>query len=106
VHPFALTAALAAEASGERFWDMHWLLFTHQNRLTDADLQIYATKIGVGEVTGEAAQAFQPAIQADYASGVTAGVKGTPTLYINERLYTGRVELRALRTGLGLGRAV
>src|SRR5262245_12251486 len=34
-HPFALTAALAAEASGDRFWAMHDLLFTHQDKLTD-----------------------------------------------------------------------
>src|ERR1700709_2427616 len=39
-HPFALTAALAAEAAGEQgaFWAMHDLLFAHQERLTDQDL--------------------------------------------------------------------
>src|SRR5688500_2473918 len=30
-HPFALTAALAAEASGDQFWAMHDMLFTHQD---------------------------------------------------------------------------
>ena len=104
VHPFALTAALAAEASGEHFWDLHWVLFAHQNRLTDADLQLYAKKVGAGEVTGEAAQASRPAVEADYAAGLAMGVKGTPTLCINDRLYTGRVELRALRSALGLRR--
>jgi protein-disulfide isomerase len=104
VHPFALTAALAAEASGEHFWDMHWMLFDHQSRLTDADLQRYAAKVGAGEVTGDAAQAFRPAIEADYAAGTAVGVKGTPTLCIGDRIYTGRVELRALRAALGLTR--
>ena len=104
LHPFALTAALAAEASGEHFWAMHWLLFSHQNRLADSDLEIYAGKIGAGGVTGEAAQAFRPAVEADYAAGVAIGVSGTPTLCIDDRLYTGRVELRALRSALSVGR--
>ena len=104
VHPFALTAALAAEAAGDRFWDMHWKLFAHQGKLTDPDLQRWADLLGLGPVTGEAAQAFQPAVQADYASGLTLGVSATPTLCIDNPRYTGRVELRALRTALGLGR--
>jgi protein-disulfide isomerase len=104
-HPFALTAALAAEASGERFWAVHDLLFGHQDRLTDADLARYAVQAGVpGPVVGEDAQRFRPAVEADYLSGGRAGVRGTPTLFVNGRLYTGRVELGALRTGLGLAR--
>lgn len=104
VHPFALTAALAAEAAGSKFWDMHWKLFAHQSKLTDPDLQRWADLLGLGPVTGAAAQAFRPAIQADYASGLELGVEATPTLCIDGRRYTGRVELRALRSALGLGR--
>jgi len=104
VHPYALTAALAAEASGEHFWDMHWKLFEHQAKLTDVDLQHYADSIGAGQVTGDAAQTFQPAVEADYNEGVSIGVKATPTLCVDGRIYTGRVELRALRAALGLNR--
>jgi protein-disulfide isomerase len=104
MHPFALTAALAAEASGEHFWDMHALLFTHQSRLTDVDLQRYADEVGAGEVVGAAVQAYRPAVESDYNSGVALGVRGTPTLCIGDRLYTGRVELRALRAALDLNR--
>jgi protein-disulfide isomerase len=104
VHPFALTAALAAEASGEHFWDMTWTLFRNQSRLSDTDLQTYGNQLGAGPVTGSTAQSFRPAIEADYASGVALGVGGTPTLRIDDHLYTGRVELRALRAALGLNR--
>lgn len=104
-HPFALTAALAAEASGDKFWPMHDLLFAHQDRLTDADLAVYAKTAGVeGEVTGDAAQAHREAVEADYNAGIEAGVRGTPTLFVNGRLYQGRVELDALRGALGLHR--
>jgi protein-disulfide isomerase len=104
VHPFALTAALAAEAAGQHFWDMHRLLFRHQSRLTDVDLQRYADEVGAGPVVGQPAQQFRPPVEADYASGVTLGVRGTPTLCIDNQLYTGRVELSALRAALGLNR--
>ena len=103
-HPFALTAALAAEAAGELFWPMHDQMFAHQHQLSDADLTRYAAAIGAGEVTGEAAQRFRPAVEADYRSGGELGVRGTPTLFINGRLYSGRVAVGALRSALGLSR--
>lgn len=102
VHPFALTAALAAEAAGDRFWDMHDLLFAHQSRLTDPDLDSYAMMLGLDAVTGEAAQPYRAAVEADYVSGVDAGVRGTPTLFADGRLYQGKVELMALRSALGM----
>jgi protein-disulfide isomerase len=104
-HPFALTAALAAEASGDRFWAMHDQLFAHQPKFTDADLERDATEVGApGPVTGEAVQAFRPAIEGDYRSGGELGVRGTPTLFIDGGLYTGRVAVGALRSALGMGR--
>jgi protein-disulfide isomerase len=102
VHPFALTAALAAEASGPLFWRMHDELFAHQDRLTDVDLASYAERIGAGAVCGPSAQAFRAAVEADYRSGVAAGVRGTPTLFVNGARYTGRVKLGELRLALGL----
>ena len=106
-HPYALTAALAAEASGEHFWTMHDLLYKHQTRLTDPDLAAYAAEAGVPDpesVVGDAAQAFQPAVETDYRAGVADGARGTPTLFVDGRLYEGRIELGALRSTLGLGR--
>ena len=55
-------------------------------------------------VIGESAQRFQPAVAADYTTGVSEGARGTPTLFIDGRLYEGRVELGAMRSTLGLGR--
>jgi protein-disulfide isomerase len=100
VHPFALTAALAAEASGPHFWEMHDQLLAHQDRLTDEDLEAYAAAVGAGPVTGPAAQAYKPAIHADYEAGSAAGVRGTPSLFIDGRLYTGKVDLGTLQRAL------
>jgi len=49
IHPYALSAAKAAEAAGYqgKFWEMHDLLFANQSNLTAADLNTYAKKLGL-----------------------------------------------------------
>jgi protein-disulfide isomerase len=101
VHPYALTAALAAEAAGEQggFWSMHDVLFAHQDRLTDADLRSYGTGLGLDgdRLVGPAVQRFGDKVEADFAGGVALGVPGTPTLFIDGVRFEGRPELGALR---------
>jgi len=107
VHPFALTAALAAEAAAAQgaFWPMHELIFARQHRLDDAALRAYAEELGLdgGQVVGDAAQAFGDKVEADFAAGLEAGVGGTPTVFIDGRLWTGRVEAGALRRAIASG---
>gem|GEM_PF-655570 len=101
IHPYALTAALAAEAAHAygRFWEMHDLLFAHQDRLKDVDLRMRAERLGLDPdlVVGDAAQPYGDAVEADYERGVAEGVRGTPTLLINGQMFRGRPELPALR---------
>jgi protein-disulfide isomerase len=49
VHPHALQAAEAAESAGGqgRFWDMHDVLFKHQDALAPTDLTEYANDLGL-----------------------------------------------------------
>ena len=106
-HPYALTAALAAEAAAAQgaFWPMHDLLFTKQDRLTDVALRAYAEHLGLDgdRVVGEPAQEFGDRVENDFAEGLAAGVEGTPTLFIDGVRYTGRMELGALRRAVGTG---
>jgi protein-disulfide isomerase len=105
-HPYALTAALAAEAAGAQggFWEMHELIFARQQRLDDAALRSYADELGLdgSRVVGEPAQAFADKVEADFAAGLDAGVGGTPTVFIDGRLWSGRVEEGALRRAIGM----
>ena len=105
-HAYALTAALAAEAAGAQgaFWEMHELLFARQERLDDAALRAYAEELGLdgSRVVGEAAQVFGDKVEKDFAAGLEAGVGGTPTVFIDGRLYSGRVEAGALRRAIGM----
>lgn len=100
-HPFALTAALAAEASGQQFWAMHDELFAHQSHLDDPHLAESAERAGVvGAVTGLAAQPFRVAVEADYTFGIDEGVRGTPTLFIGGTRYAGAIDIDALREAI------
>lgn len=105
VHPYALTAALAAEAAADQgaYWPMHHLLFARQDHLTDADLERYAEELGLdpAPVTGEAAQPYGDKVEADFASGVALEVPGTPTIFVDGQLFTGRPDLAALRRVIG-----
>ncbi|MEV7962984.1 DsbA family protein [Oerskovia paurometabola] len=104
VHPYALTAALAAEAAGAqgRFWEMHDLLFAHQDRLDDVGLAHWAQKLGLdgASVVGDAAQQHGDAVERDYLAGTALGVRGTPTLYVEGVRYRGRVTEDGVRSAV------
>jgi protein-disulfide isomerase len=94
VHPFALAAALAAEAAGVhgQFWPMHDRLFGGaEPRLRQADLRGYAEEIGVPahKVVWPATQFVEDRVEADFNSGVRSGVRGTPTFFVDGELYRG-----------------
>ena len=105
-HPHALTAALAAEAAGAQgaFWPMHDLLFARQDRLSDVALRAYAEELGLdgSRVVGEAAQEFAAKVAADFEQGLADEVAGTPTVVVDGQLFSGRVELGALRRSVRL----
>ncbi|RRO14946.1 Na+/H+ antiporter NhaA [Saccharopolyspora rhizosphaerae] len=93
VHPRAVAAALASEAADEyaRFWEMHEELFAHQRELDDRSLARHAERVGVpgDAVVGARSRVHLPRVAADIASGRASGVRGTPTLFINGKRYSG-----------------
>jgi protein-disulfide isomerase len=105
IHPFALAAALAAEAAGVhgQFWPMHDRLFAgDEPRLKQADLRGYAEEIGIPpqKVVWPATQFVEDRVEADFNSGVRSGVRGTPTLFVDGAAYDGDVTIDALLTAL------
>ena len=105
IHPHASEAAQAAEAAGVqgKFWEMHDVLFKHQHDLIDHDITHFGLMIGVELYRFEAdvsSQRFAPRVQEDYDSGVSSGVKGTPTFFINDLRYRGKVTVEDLAEAL------
>jgi formate-nitrite transporter family protein len=93
-HPHARLAAQAAEAAGAqgKFWEMHDMLFEHQDALEVEDLVAYAKAIGLD--TQQFARdlengRYATRVRDDFRSGVKSGVNGTPTFFMNGARYDG-----------------
>jgi protein-disulfide isomerase len=88
VHPYAEPAAELAEAAAARgkFWQMHYWLFAHQDRLDPPHLAVGAGRVGlpVEEVGHELnSKKYLDRVQRDFVGGIRSGVNGTPTFFVN-----------------------
>ncbi len=105
IHEHAGVAAQAAEAAGEqgKFWEMHDLLYEHQDELAEVDLRDYALKLGLEIYKFDAdlsSERFASRVRDDFRGGVRSGVNGTPTFFINGTRYNGSLEYEALRAAV------
>jgi protein-disulfide isomerase len=106
-HPHAFRAACAAEAAGlqGKFWEMHDLIYEHQDTLRDEDLVDFARQIGLDLnqfADNLDSQDTEQRVQEDFMSGVRSGVNGTPTFFINGIRYDGLPYYYDLRTAIEL----
>lgn len=97
-HDRAKVAAIATEAAHEqgKFWEMHNVIFENQDRLSDEDIMGYAQGIGLDMTkfkTSFDAQKGKATVEADKAHGETAGVDGTPAVFVNGRRANGQYVL-------------
>lgn len=97
-HPHADIAARAAIAAWRqgKFWQMHHVLFRNQQHLEQTDLDSYAKELGLDLSRFHAdLQAPETAarIAQDKKLGEDVKVEGTPTIFVNGRLYDGHQEL-------------
>ena len=94
-------AAEAAESAGVqgKFWEMHDMLFDHQDQLTFENLRRFARLI---QLEGERfdhdimGHRYRNEVQRDLLSGLEDGVSGTPSLFINGRRYEGLIDRASL----------
>jgi Na+/H+ antiporter NhaA len=105
VHPRAQLAAEAAEAAGAQgtFWEMHDLLFDHQDALGPQDLVGYAEELGldVERFRDELRRrVYAPRIAEDVTGADESSVAGTPTLFINGRRHHGAYDEESLATAV------
>lgn len=101
VHEHAQLAAEAAEAAGAqgRFWEMHDLLFSHQEALEPDDLVAYARglELDVDKFAEKLSKRkYAPRVAQDVDSADRSGVTGTPTFFANGRRHHGAFDLRSL----------
>jgi protein-disulfide isomerase len=85
-------AARATWAAGQqgRFWPMHDMVFANQAALTAEKIKAFARELGLNTKKFEAdldSPAAHAAVDRDRQEGLQSGLTGTPTLYINGKLY-------------------
>jgi protein-disulfide isomerase len=108
IHPqadLAARASVAASLQG-KFWEMHDILFEKQNEWSRnakaKDLFItYAGTIGINteQFTADLEkEEVRNKVNSDYALGMELEISGTPTLYLNNKLFERPQSLAELRT--------
>jgi protein-disulfide isomerase len=94
-HKFALkaaTAALAAKSQG-KFWEFHDLLFKNYNKLNDQKIHEIALGLGLDQTEFEKKMkdpGIKAMIRQDLRDAAQAGVRATPTVFINGRRLKNR----------------
>jgi Na+/H+ antiporter NhaA len=111
VHPHAQLAAEAAEAAAAqgRFWDLHDVLFDHQDDLTLPAIERYAAGLGLDAALlseDVRTRRLAPRVTADVASADASGVSGTPTFFVNGRRHQGAYDVDALVAAVARARAL
>ena len=99
IHPHAEKAAEAASCAGEQghFWEMHDRLFENQAHLDPADLKRYASDLHLNTAAfGRCLDSGRAAsrVQRDAAAGEELGVRGTPGIFVNGRMFKGALPLQ------------
>jgi 2-hydroxychromene-2-carboxylate isomerase len=101
VHPHAELAAAAAEAAAAQglFWEMHDLLFAHQDELELEDLAGYAgmLRLDVERFLRDVDEQQHAArVRHDVASAEASGARCTPTFFIGSTRHVGAYDAATL----------
>ncbi|HEY9643676.1 MAG TPA: DsbA family protein [Coleofasciculaceae cyanobacterium] len=105
IHPQAQKAASAALAAGAQgqFWQMHDMLFIHQQELGNGYLVEYANHLGLNipqflqDITK---QVYVNRINEDIESGLRSGVEAAPALFINGSRYSNHWNIEQLMAAI------
>ena len=103
MHPDARNAATVAELAGDKFWQMHDLLFTDTGKLSRENLLQYARQLEIDAqqvIRALDENQFGDVIRRHIASGLRSGVNTTPTFYINGRRHNGGFDKPELSAAL------
>ena len=104
-HAFAIKAAQATIAAHQqgKFWEFHDLLFKQYKQINDKKIEEIRTQLGLDAKQFQKvmkAPATMAKIRADAGNGSAAGVRGTPTVFINGKLLKDK-SLKGFQRAIG-----
>jgi len=102
IHPKAPAAHAAAEAAHQqgKFWEMHDLIFSHQNEMSPETYEKYAQQIGLDVDRFRkdvASPKVRERVQSDSDQAAKLGVTGTPAFFVNGRFLSGAQPLPSFK---------
>lgn len=88
IHKYARPSAIAAECAAKqgKFWQYHDKLFAASPALDEETLKTAALQVGLDqEIFSECLKRrdIKDEVQTDYEDGLRAGIRGTPTFFVN-----------------------
>jgi protein-disulfide isomerase len=94
-HKYAFKAAQASMAAAKqgKFWEFHDLLFKDYNRLNDKKVNEISASLNLNAEQFQrdmSDPSIKAQINADIRNGNSAGVRGTPTVFVNGKLLRDR----------------
>lgn len=95
----AAAASMAANEQG-KFWEMHDKMFANQQKLTRADLEGFATEIGLNMAKFKDALdkgTYAQQVKDEAAEGQKFGVQGTPSWFVNGVFQSGALPPDAIK---------
>jgi len=97
-HPDSGNAALAADCANDqgKYWEMSDLLFANPDKINAESLKTWAVQLGLDTFefgTCVDTAKYQKKIETDLLEGYNAGVRATPTFFINGYKVEGAVPL-------------
>ncbi|WP_075070920.1 DsbA family protein [Levilinea saccharolytica] len=101
IHPNAAPAAEAANCAGDQgqYWEYHDRLFA-QESLETATFNTLAAELGLDTGKFQSCldtQKFRAEVAADFRDGITLGIEGTPTFFVNGIRIVGNQPLRSFQ---------
>ena len=94
LHPGARLAAEAGRCAKEqdKFWPFHDLLYSNSPKTDPEQLKAYAQQVGMNMGAFDqcvSRETYKEAVQKDVDLGLELGLSGTPSFFINGRLFSG-----------------
>lgn len=94
-HEYAKDAAIAALAAHRqgKFWEMHDLIFANFKQLTEKKFNDFATELSLDKdqfSRDRSDKKLMDKVSSDLLDGQRAGVRGTPTIFVNGKLLKQR----------------
>jgi protein-disulfide isomerase len=103
IHPYARAAAEASECAAEqgKFWEYADNIFDNQSSLSQNYLSSAAEQVGLNTAQFEdclSSGKYSSQVSADYQEGLSLGVTGTPTSFINGQKVPGTLTYQQMQS--------